>query len=268
MPYTPPNTITLDKKPFNQIRLGLQGYPKRGKTTSSLTFPGPVVADFDNNVDEANAVAAGKTMSQITIVPFYSAEFCDKIANRIKPHFPSNKRDAFLRWLSSEGYKLEHDQTLIIDSWTMLQRAFDVQQSLTPTITKTGEEDVYAFWERKLEYSESVCDILQSLKCHVVVTIHETVERNAKGHITGKMRPLMSGQFRDKLSGQFTNYFRQHAIAKKDDKGNVIGTQYLWQIHPDDIADCGTKLIGLPMFVPATYDVFVNPDKYKDFKKL
>lgn len=267
MAYEIPNAMTLESKRFTQIRLGLQAAPNTGKTTGALTFPRPVVADFDNKLSETNAICAGKKLSEVIILPFYNAEFVDKLKPRTNPRFQPNKRDAFLIWLMNEGVKLENDQTFILDSWTMLQEAFDQQQNYEPAINRKGEEDKFVKWARKMEYAKEVCSRLKTLNCNVIVTFHETIERDDEGKPTGKLKPVMQGQFTDQLAGHFNNWFRCHALARltdpKNPRSEQIGTDYLWQTASDNMVNCATTLIGIKRLVPANYDLFVNPDKYK-----
>lgn len=267
--YKPEGSISLAERKFKQIRVGVQSAPFVGKTTAVLTAPNPVVADFDNKLSETNALYAGKKMEDIRIIPFYDPAFCDKLAPRAAAEMvlAPNRRDAFKLWLMKEGPKLQQDQTFIIDSWTMLQEAFDTQQGYEPAIVKTGAnkgaEDPRVFWEKKMEFSEDVCTRLKSLNCHVVVTFHEQSDRDQEGNLTGKVKAFMQGQFRDKLKGHFTDWFRQHAIVNKQtDK-----TEWLWQTVSDNIADCGTHLYNLRPMVPANWDVFVNTSKYQQEKK-
>lgn len=267
MPYLPKDTMTLDTKRFKQIRLGLAAAPQTGKTTAMLTFPNPVVCDFDNKLSATNALCAGKQLSDVAIIPFYNAEFVDKLKPRSNPRFAPNKRDAFLIWLNTEAIKLESDQTLIIDSWTTLQSAFDQQQGYEPAISRNGSEDKFVFWARKIEYAKEICERLKTLNCHVVVSFHETIDRDDEGKPTGKMKPVMQGAFADQLAGHFTDWFRQITVAKLKDPANprseIIGTDYLWQTSSDNTANCGTHLMGIKRLVPANYDVFAHPEKYK-----
>lgn len=259
--------LTLASVRFKQIRLGIQGAPNTGKTTAALTAPNPVVADFDNKLSLTNAVANGVDPETVKIIPFYNPEFVDKIKPRANPRFAPNKRDAFTIWLINEGTKLTAEQTLIIDSWTMLQAAFDQQTGYEPATSRNGAEDKFVFWARKIEYAKELCERLKSLACHVIVTFHETVDRDDEGKPTGKVKLVMQGQFADQLAGHFTDWFRQHALAKLADPSNprsaVIGSDYQWQTTSDNVCNCGTHLIGIKPKVPANWNVFVNPSKYK-----
>src|SRR5579872_4038131 len=148
--YTPTNSINLQDQDFPQIRLGLQGPPASGKTWAALTFPNPVVLDFDGSL-------TAHTGQDIVSIPFHDANFCIeklglKIEDRIKYDTQQkvkviNKRDALDKWLLTEGIKLEPNQTLILDSWTAVQSAFDMMTETEPYYTKKGEIDDYAFWQ-------------------------------------------------------------------------------------------------------------------------
>lgn len=267
MAYTIPNAMTLESKRFKQIRLGLQAAPNTGKTTSALTAPGVVVADFDNKLSASNALNAGKKLADITIIPFYNAEFVDKLVPRGHPSLSPNKRDAFKKWLSVEAPKLQEDQTLLVDSWTMLQAAFDTQQGYEPALNSRGGEDKFVFWAKKVEYAKDVMERIKTLNCNVIVTFHETVERDDEGKVTGKTKPIMQGQFADQIAGHFTDYFRCHAVAKLKDPANprseVIGTEYLWQTSSDNICNCACHLSGIKPRVQASWNLFIEPDKYR-----
>lgn len=242
-----------------QTRLMLMGYPGTGKTWSALTFPNPVVL----NLDRGLSAHIGKKIIEI---PLYDIALIDALAKRSFQTAPPNARDAVKHWLVNEAQKLEADQTLIVDSWTTLQNAFDLQTKLEPVYsTKTGKEDTYAFWARKVEYALEVCSLLKNIRCHVVVTVHETVERNDDGNLTGKIKPLMQGQFADQLGGHFTDVFRQLAVTRykepSNTKSEVIGTDYLWQTQSDNVVNCKTCLVGAPKFIKATYEDYI---KYKN----
>lgn len=274
--FIPPNTTTLDKKPFSQKRVAIQGWGGTSKTTAALTFPNPTIADIDNSVSETNALCAGRKMEEVVCIPFHSREFVDTIKKGI------NRRDAFKQWLETNINKFEPDQTFILDSWTALLDEF--YKAWQPVITKRGEVDDFAFWELLQEYSQEILTLLRQAPCDVVVIFHEIIETDDKGRPTGKATPLMQGKFVNKLSGYFTDWFRAIGVERKPGDEQMpknLGitmeqwnkfcamespvksqTLYLWQTATGNVANCKTKLIGLPRFVPAGYDVFVNPQKY------
>ena len=89
--YIPPHSIPLDKQTTElQIRLLLQAPPFSGKTYAAMSFPNPVVLDFDQKL------GAHSGRPDVLQVPFWSGEFCDKIVKRDGLKAPPNKKDALL----------------------------------------------------------------------------------------------------------------------------------------------------------------------------
>lgn len=255
-PYEPKDAVPLGADSNQLFRIGIQGPPKTGKTWAALTFPNPIVLDFDNNLRGFSEVYPDK---KILAVPFWNATFCDTLGVRCpRPGSPPNQRDALRVWLAKEARNFTPTQTLVLDSWTRLQDGFDKQQELEPSYTKKGEIDEFAFWMKKQEYARDIIEFLNSCNCNIVVTFHETVERDSSGKVTGKMKPMMDGRFADKLAGYFTDWFRQTVM--EDDKKE---RQYLWQVKADNVANCGTSLRKLDLksikgFVPANYNSLVQ----------
>lgn len=272
--YTPIGSISLDKMELQQIRLGIQGPPKSGKTHSGLTFPNPVVANTDRGL------GAHKGRSDVIEIPFWLDSFVDQWAKRSSISSPPNRRDAILNWLSKEGKKLEADQTLIYDGGTGLQNAFDLQQNLEPVYTKSGQIDTFAFWRLKVQYFGEICELFKTLKCHVVYICHETLDRGKDGELNGKIRPMLTGQFGDQLASHFTDWFRMHAINKpldltkvktEEDYGMTTSefkalvdsfetrTMYMWQTIQDNLCNCGTSsLVKQPRYIKADYQTFIK----------
>lgn len=270
--FIPQDVISLDKKPFVQKRVAIQGWGGTGKTTAALTFPNPLVLDIDNSVNEANATCAGKELKDIHVVPFYDGKFVgDK-----------NRRDFIKNWIEANVRKLEPDQTVILDSWTALQDEFD--KAWKPVYTKRGELDEFAFWEAKQDYAREILTFFRQAPCDVVVIFHEVIETDDKGRPTGKATPLMQGKFVNKLSGYFTDWFRAIGVDRRSDANFVkalnltpeqwqkflamptpvaSSTIYLWQTTTGNVANCKTKLLGLPTFVPARYNVFANTENFR-----
>lgn len=260
--HIPTDALSLKDAKKSQIRLGLQGSPVSGKTYSMCTAPNLVVLDFDNKLGQH----AGKDIHRI---PFWMPEFCDKLVPRANPSNPPNRKDALTKWLTDNADKFTLEQTVAVDSWSLLQDGFDQQQELTPARTKTGAFDEFAFWALKQDYARNIMGILKQMKCNVIVTFHEQADRDSKGVINGKLRPLMQGRFTDKLQGYFTDWFRQvnKPILENpnDVYSKVKGYEYLWQTRPDQLCNCGSSIPGLLPYVPANWDVFVHPEKYQEF---
>lgn len=277
--YRPPSSKLLSELQAEpQLRVGLQGPPGCGKTWCSLTFPNPIVLNFDRGL------GAHVGRPDVQEIPFYDPKFVDSVKARTGLSSPPNRRDALLIWLSQHGTKLSCNQTLVIDSLTQLQNAFHSEYDINPTIARSGKIDEFAVWNQKVRYFGDLCDMLKALPCHVVLTSHETADRDKDGNYNGGVRPLLTGQFADQLASHFTDFFRCHAFAKPsgdrmakfkevmlvDDVGSrelIASTSpscqsiYMLQTQADEICKCKTStLVGAPKFVLANYSTF---SKYK-----
>lgn len=275
--YTPAGCSTLDVLEDGQVRCGIQGPGFSGKTTAALTFPNPIVASFDRKV------TAHTYRTDVINVPFYDGEFCDKIVRRNGLQTPPNRRDALLKWLSTEGLKLTPSQTLLMDNSTGIEEAFHTQYWLSPVISKSGEVDSFAEWRQKVDFFGDLHSAFKALRCNVVYLTHEAPDRDKKGEINGKVRPLLTGQAGDKLIANFTDWFASITINKPitSDQGDKImkwagidkstleewiastpathQTIYLWQTTSDDLRSCGTTTLhNVPKYVLANYSSFAK----------
>lgn len=244
--YNPPESIGIN--PYPHFRLGLQGAPNTGKTWSALSFPNPLVANFDNKL---GAHIHRKDVKQI---PFWDVNFIATLVNKPAPGKYINRRDAFKFWLRDNGHKLDTDQTFIIDSWTMLCNAVHQEFTQNHPRDKKGELCTYTYWRMVKQYCADICECLKGLSCSVVVTCHETVERNDEGQLTGKMKPLMTGSFADEMAGHFTDWFR----AVVDPKENTSSVKYFWQTSGDRLFDGGSSVPGIPKLIPANYQTLLS----------
>lgn len=271
--YQPKNCPTLDKVQEPQIRLGIQGFSGTGKTTAALTFPNPVVL----NIDRGLGFHFGR--KDVIEVPIWNKEFC----RTINPAFGSNMtvtlKDVIEAWLTTEAKKLEEDQTLIIDGISGLQNSYHAWYAMNPVVTKQGKVDDFGEWRIKLVYFGKIFEeICKTLKCNVIVCAHESEKKDKSGDYTGKIRPLLRGQFQDELVGHFTDWFRALSKTKDADKMTPEklsmwkmtsaeytdmcasfpnNTIYYWQTESDDVFDGKTStLANCPRFIPASYQAF------------
>lgn len=263
--YIPKDSVNLKDLKILKTRTGIQGPPGSGKTTSALTFPNPVVYNFDDGL-------SGHFGKNVIEIPAWSAEWTT--ARGFVPSKPGkskhpNRKDCFVDWLEKEGMKLESDQTFILDSWTTLQDAFDMEQVLHPKVTKGGDIDDFAFWAQKIDYSDAVMVWLRSLKCHVVVLFHEIQTRDpATGQLLQKIDPLMQGGFLKKLKVHFPNFFRMRADEQYDTKGNEIACKYSWQVHSNKEFDakCNLNVPESQLLVEPTWESFIKYGQIKETK--
>ncbi len=221
------------KATASQQRIALIGAPGSGKTTACLTFPNPFFIDFDH-----------KLPSGVNCVPFWDPKFVDSICSRTVAGAPPNRRDAIKKWLRENAHKFTAEQTLIIDSWTMMQNSQEQQADLENSLAEKSNK--YYRWDDKQKFSKTICELLEGCSCIVVVTFHETIERNDEGEPTGKLRAVMDGGFRDQLLGHFTDVWRQLARPPVKGPDNRIVVKdgikqfhdgYFWQLIGDDKVD-------------------------------
>lgn len=196
---------------------GLQGAPNSGKTTGACSFPNPIVLDFDK-----------KLIPGTRCVEFWNAEYVQSICPcEVRP----NQRDALKIWLRQMRTVLTPADTLIIDSFSRLNDAFDLMADADPRpyLTKKQEVDNFEVFRQKLLYFKTIFELLATMPCRCVVTFHEQIERTETGAPTGKLRPLVTGQFADQVAGFFSNFFRCEC-KEKDGK-----LRYTWQIRSNNL---------------------------------
>lgn len=243
-PHILPYAIPIKDIPQIQKRIGLMGRSGSGKTFSALTFPNPVVADIDGNLSGL------MSKENVSVLQFTSKDWIrDKLGFKYNANtvlYPI--KDAFLYFLKGDAQKLQASQTLIVDSWTTLQIAFDQQRTLEPKYNN-GVINDFAFWADKIDYSEDVLQLFKTLKCDVVVTFHEQDQRDALGKLNGKVEPLMEGKFNKRIGLHFTEFYRCVVESKLDAAKNTVGSIYRWQTASDSEVMLKTRMQGCNMFI-------------------
>lgn len=281
--YRPPGCPRLSDIPPEQIRVGIQGPPFEGKTTASLTFPNPIILSIDRKV------SAHTHRDDVILIPFHDVKFVNSIVPKDGINAPVNRKEALIKWLSTEGTRLSRQQTLILDGSTGIEEEYHIwykfhEQELA--LSKTGQIDSFVEWNLKKKYFEELHLCLKSVPANVVYICHETADRDKKGELNGKVRPLLTGQSGDKLGANLTDLFRAMAVSKPRDKEqseklmkwagidagtlaewvastpSVCQTIYLWQTCADELCDCGTSsMLNAPKYVLAHYNSFLKYGK-------
>lgn len=248
-----------------RIMLGIQGPPGSGKTASALTFPNPIIAEFDNS--DYNGLLKLDHLRDVKpqIIPFYSQSF---IVDTLK--IPPNRSHIILRhkafqdWLFEHGPKLTPDQTLIVNTWSFLQDVIDafIFCKAEEVFGRDGKRDDFAPWDNKIEHSKQILNALKDLSCNVVITFHESLERDKNtGLMLDKTQPLQQGKFVTRIKGFFPSFYKSIVRQKFDANGKPIEGQkpeYLWQTASDNKFDAKNSRPDLPMLVPATYKSLVG----------
>lgn len=281
--FKPVGSVNLNSVGYStQLRIGIQGLPKTAKTYSALTFPHPVVLSYDRGL----IAHVGRDIIE---VPMYDNAWVDSVSKRVAPMYinlrdetpkqkdrPFDRKGALLKFLYGDATKLTKEQTLIIDGGTGVQSAFHTGYWADPSIDKNGAIKPYEEYKQKINYFTEMALCFKALACNVIYICHESQDRNDKGDLNGRIRPLLSGAFQDELQSHFTDWFRAHVVEKPEKiKEGDFKTKYsltdihfkewmdstdkdhrsiyLWQTYPDSIATCGTSLKNTPKFIPASY---------------
>lgn len=251
--FIPPNAVQTERP--HEI-IALVGLPGSGKTTSAATFPNRIWVDFDHKLP------AGETA-----MPFWQPEFVDSLAKRTSVASPPNQRDAFKKWIRDNVAKFTEEQTLIIDSWSMLMNGFNIQTYIDDSML--AKPNPFWFWKYKGQYCEEIMSYIKSCKARVIVTFHETVDRDEEGNLNGKIRPLMDGSFKDQILGHFTDAWHQVCNPPRIDKTGkriiengkfVVDPGYFWELKASPTFNVntnpvlGAKLMGSEINkIPATF---------------
>jgi len=142
----------------NRNMILIVGAPFSGKSTAAATFPNPVFLDFDH-----------KAPAGSTTIPFWSAEFCDKLAPRKNPNHTPNRKDALINYFrkhiitANAADRVPYDHTIILDSMTALEEGIhrQIQQEGIP-IGKNGQPDGFHLWKLKIDYLNDIFAIAQA----------------------------------------------------------------------------------------------------------
>lgn len=276
--YKPVGAVSLDAPAYNyQLRVGIQGMPGSSKTWASTTFPNPVFVSFDRGL------VSHIGRKDIIEIQFYNGQYVDSIVRRSGTAQPPNRKEALVKFLTTEALKLSPEQTLVLDANTGIQTSYHVwwEQNKMTFLTDGGKVDARKEWSLKLGFYRELFEYLKALSCSFIFIYHESPDRNDKGDLNGQVRPLLTGQFQDEVQSHFTDWYRSVTVEKpKDDaekdrfkkkfgpdetlfkewmKTGTADTLYLWQTQSDSICKCKTSLVA-PKYILADYSSF---QKYK-----
>ena len=230
-------TTTTTQKAF----VLLYGSPACGKTTGALTFPNPLVVDFDNNLPVGTS----------RVIQFWKDEFVDKIIPRTNPKFPANRRDALLIVLADLARDLPAGHTIVIDSLTRIESTYNMQEEVEPKprSIKSGEVDGHALFRKRLIYFDTLFTMLTGCAANVVFIAHQQADRNDKGEVVQQLRPALMGQMGEKLPGYFSCVLQ--ACRKQD--MTTKNVEYLWRIRPGVFEPARVPKPVTTDFIPQDY---------------
>ena len=229
-------------------RILIQGIPGTGKTYSALTFPNPLVVNFDNKLPRDRS---------INQIPFHTIEYMRSLYKTYGADPANlNLRDAFRMWLEKEMPKIDaKNTTLIIDSWTMVSNATVTQCMKERKPSKqTGELDSRQAWGELLNYMYYIHELLKRYDGLLISIAHEYIDRDEKGQPTSVSSPLFAGSFKDQFAAHYTNYWRMDVVRPPKDAPENTPSDYRWQLKGSVLFNSICSFTPPAMFVKADYD--------------
>jgi hypothetical protein len=224
--------------------IAIIGAPGSGKSTSCVKssygegFPNRLWLDFDHKLPPNEAS-----------IPFWDAQFCDTQAKRTANNCV-NQRDAFSHWMRQNHDKFTEEQTVILDSVSKLLNGLDQQCNLEKDAQADSKRKHYDFWAHKLRFWQETMTMVKAMKCRVVLIFHETQERNEEGALTGKIKPILDGSYKDQILGDFTDVWHQRCNPEKktalglteiSNGRKVFEPGWFWQLLSDEIVNTNTN---------------------------
>lgn len=251
----------LDWKPSDPVQILVYGQAKTGKSWGALTFPRPVVFDFDRGIATARNPEFIKKYGERWV--FYE-QFAERGMKRGIPISHNAFDDAtrfFDEWMKPRGlwtspadgkkYEVGRDQfdTWIIDSGTTLSELAQYKAVIVLGNMKLSQTHKQAMEQgilipRIQDYGserslvEQFVDMVKDSGKNVVLICHEKEVSSDDGTITA-ITPLLTGKSAETVPLKFDEVYN---LRVKKSGGQIV--RYL-QSQPDGLRKVGTRY-GIP----------------------
>lgn len=196
-----------------------------GKTTFGLSFPNPLVLDFDRKIPKAG----------VKSVEFWN----ESLIRQLAPQTNSasryvNRRDALQNWLIDNIGKYT-DHTGILDSLSNLETAFHQQTEFVEGIkANVGGGQLFG---RKMSYMCDIFALLKDVFGRVVINVHLAPivainPQSGSDYQTGKYKPACSGSFAERIPTFATSILFLQRETSTPDFSKPAVTKYYAHLRP------------------------------------
>lgn len=248
-------------KPGDPVQLLVYGKSKTGKTAGALTFPRPVVFDFDHGIATARSPWFVQRYGYRPDI-FYE-EFYEKKINKgiVTQHNAYDDACRFFdewmkpegKWTGSDGKTydvgLDKFDTFVIDSGTTLSEFASHKALIVMGMTKLSKSHEMSLStglvspkvqdhgaERSL--TEQFVDMILSSNKNVVLLAHEKVLSDDEGNVV-EIAPLLTGQSIERVPLKFDEVYNLRVSRRGTE------TLRLLQTEADGLRKVGTRY-GIP----------------------
>lgn len=222
---TPTVTTSLTTAPDADKFVVCCGAAFSGKTTFALTFPNPIVLDFDRKIPKAG----------VKNIEFWNESLIRQLAPQANTQSRYvNRRDALQNWLIDNIGKYT-DHTGILDSLSNLETAFHQQTEFVEGIkANVGGGQLFG---RKMSYMCDIFALMKDVFGRVVINVHlaPIVAINpttGTDQATGKFKPACSGSFAERIPTFATSILFLQRETTTPDFSKPSVTKYLAYLRP------------------------------------
>lgn len=208
------------------------------------------------------AIGSWKTASLATLppemLPAYVLDFDNKGLSWLRGKYESEQvRGVSIPTEGKEGWELAGHaldkgfdssfNTIIVDSGTYayscaLQYVLNVQGASRQS---DDAKEMAADWRRYYNYChgmfEEFISKLRALPCHVIVTFHETIERDDDEGFILSVHPSIPGKLSERIPGGFSEIYHARAVKISRDE-----TQFVWDTTHRNKYEARSEIQGMP----------------------
>lgn len=246
-----------DWKPEDPVQVMIYGQAKTGKTWGALTFPRPVVMDFDRGISTARNPEFVKRygLRDIFYETFSETQLDKKTGVPIEATGFDEACRFFDEWMKPSGnWKGKATGASLFDTWIIDSGTTLSEYAMHKAVVVMGKMKLSETHEkgrlhglivpRIQDYGserslvEQFVDMVKSSGKHVVFICHEKEVTNSNGQTTGIV-PLLTGKSAEAIPLKFDEVYNLRIVLKGPDRLRLLQTQ------PDGLKKVGSRY-GIP----------------------